>query len=60
MSKNLATSSDVKPFTRAAEMPSAVLKDITGCLCKKDRFYFFPASKFSWLRGCFKPFFIAN
>jgi hypothetical protein len=31
MSKNLATFSDVKPFTRAAEMPSGVLKDKTRC-----------------------------
>ena len=41
-------------------MPSGVLIDITGCLFKKDRNHFFPASDFSWLNGCFKPFLIAN
>jgi len=35
MSKNLATFSYVKPFIRAAEMPSGVLIDNTGCLFKK-------------------------
>jgi hypothetical protein len=48
MSKNLATFSDVKPSTRAAEMPSGVLIDMTGCVFtrKKDRSHFFPASDF--------------
>ena len=52
MSKNLAKFSDVKPLTRAAEIPSWVLIDITGCFLKKDRSYFFPTSDFflvNWL-----------
>jgi len=60
LKKKLATFSDVKPFTRAAEMPSGVLIDINGCLFKKDQSHFFPASDFSCLNGCFKPFLIAN
>jgi hypothetical protein len=43
MSKNLATFSDVKPFTRAAEMPSEVLADVTGCLLKKGTKPFLPS-----------------
>ena len=60
MSKNFATFSNVKPFTRAAEMLSGVLVDYTGCLFKKDRSHFFRAADFSWLNGCFKPFRIAS
>jgi hypothetical protein len=60
MSKNLATFSDVKPFTRAAEMPSGVLTDKIGCLFKKDRSYFLPAADFSSLNRRFNPFIIAN
>ena len=58
--KNLATFSDVQPFTRAAEMPSGVLINITGCLFKKARSHFFPAADFAWLNGFFEPFLIAN
>ena len=60
LSKKLCYFSDVKPFTRAAEMPSGVVTDITGCLFKKDRSHLFPVSDFSWLSGCFKPFLNAN
>jgi len=60
MSKNLTTFPYGKPFTRAAEMPSGILVDNTGWLFKKDRKHFFPATDFSWLNGCFKPFVIAN
>jgi hypothetical protein len=41
-------------------MPSGVLIDNTGCLFKKDRKHFFPATDFSWLNEYFKPFLIAN
>ena len=52
-SDSFATFSDVKPFTRAAETPSGVLMDKTGCRLIKYQIHFLLADYLSWLKDCF-------
>jgi hypothetical protein len=52
--------SDVKPFIRAAEMPSWVFMYKAGSLLINDRIHFLLPDYLSWLNECFKLFIIAD